>query len=191
MLKKKKTIKTIAIITFGVIFIVFLIIGIIQCHKINKKYPSPEIIAGDMSKAIFTNHNNLRVVATEFELRKIDELVDDHSLLFDYDTDSRIALVKLNVTNISNEHEAFDLTSPVLTTNGWKNGLFLELFMELNPNYDLDLDPNESVDIVAPYVMFDYQFQKNIWKKISNQHFRIFFQVYPEKKYIDLNSSNL
>ena len=144
-----------------------------------------------MSKAIFTNHNNLRVVATEFELRKIDELVDDHSLLFDYDTDSRIALVKLNVTNISNEHEAFDLTSPVLTTNGWKNGLFLELFMELNPNYDLDLDPNESVDIVAPYVMFDYQFQKNIWKKISNQHFRIFFQVYPEKKYIDLNSSNL
>lgn len=89
--------------------------------------------------------------------------------------------MKLNVTNISNEHEAFDLTSPVLTTNGWKNGLFLELFMELNPNYDLDLDPNESVDIVAPYVMFDYQFQKNIWEKISNQHFRIFFKFIQKK----------
>lgn len=187
MSKQKRIIKLTAAAVTALLILIFLVSGIVQCCKVNKKYPAPVVKAACMSQELMINDNNLKVTATGFELKKIDELCPDHSIKFDYSADSRIALVRLNVKNVSDGHEYFSLTSPVLTANGWKNGLFLDMFMMLNDEYDTDLEPDESIDIIAPYAMFDYQFEKSNWEKIDSQEFSIVFDVYPERVYIDLS----
>lgn len=171
------------------VLLILLILGIVQCYKVNKKYPSPTVISVDIAQELSLN-NNLKIYATEFGIKDIDDLLPEHSIQFDYSANSKIAVVKLNVRNASVNHESFDLTSPVLTTNGWKNGLFLDLFTKLNPDYYSVLNPNESIEIIVPYAMLDYQFEKSIWEKLTEQQFRIVFQVYPESKYINLNVLN-
>lgn len=189
MLKQKKIINLVTMI-LSTVLLILLILGIMQCYKVNKKYPSPTVMAVDISQELLINDNNLKVKATEFEVKEIDDLLPDHSIPFNYNANSKIAIVKLNVKNVSDNNESFDLTSLVLTTNGWKNGLFLDLFMKLNPDYYSVINPDESIDIIVPYAMLDYQFEKSIWEKINEQHFRIVFQVYPENKYINLNAYN-
>ena len=164
-----------------------LITGAVQCIKVNREYPAPEVTAVEMSQELLIGNGSQAVTATGFDLKEIDELSPDHSIPFDYKADSKIALVELTVKNVSDKPETLDMTTPVLTAKGWENGLLLELFLELNPGYDSEIAPGESIEVVAPYAMLDYQFKSENWDKIMDEDFSIVFQVYPEKKYISLH----
>jgi hypothetical protein len=166
---------------------IFLAYGINKIVKVNKKYPPPDVTAVNISEDLFINQNKLKVRADDFNIQDISYLTDTTYSSQSYMGKTMVASVNIRVDNVSDEKVRFDLPSVELTSDGWHNGLFLDLFLELNPKYNGEIEPKNYIEVIVPYIMYENHFKKSAWQNLDNQDYRLVFQLYPEKKYISLH----
>lgn len=104
---------------------------------------------------------------------------------------TKTAVVTLNIINSSDKKIYFDLPSVTLTSGKWVQGLSMELFFELNKNFDSVIYPGRNIIIKAPYALYKTQFSSKEWKNIDEKEFDIIFELTPKKKFISLKTVNI
>ena len=104
----------------------------------------------------------------------------------------KLVLVTVNLKNIGEESQSVTLYTMVAKTLTWRNGLNLELFMDLNTTADHTptirpaLAPGEEMTVILPYTAIKQQFPPGEWAAFKDLPFELQFDLYPVKKIFKL-----
>ena len=77
----------------------------------------------------------------------------------------------------------------LLETNGWSGYTdLLGLFREMNPTQNgiLQLKPEEDIEVLIPYTLYDYSFTKESFEKLETMPFSVVLSLYPVKTIVEL-----
>lgn len=103
----------------------------------------------------------------------------------------KVAVVTLKIMNTTGNKMYFDLPSVTLESGKWIQSLSMDLFFELNKDFDSIIHPGRNISIKAPYALYEAQFSSKEWKNISGREFDIIFELDPKKKFISLKAMNI
>ncbi len=103
----------------------------------------------------------------------------------------KLAVVTLKIINTTGNKMYFDLPSVTLESGNWIQSLSMDLFFELNKNFDSVIHPGRNISIKVPYALYEAQFSSKEWKNISGREFDIIFELDPKKKFISLKAMNI
>jgi len=181
MKNKRKRIIVFASIVIGCVLCGTLIYKTV---KVNQKYPQAPIkhIAFgdtyDMEPNIAVTVNNTTWITSKEYIKKYGEDTDVRK-----DEDARVVYVDITLKNNSNKEEQIELYKFYIEKKGYCNGLALEMFLNLSntKEVDIELKKGEEYQITLVYVLYGFQFPKQVWKNIENQNFYLVNSRYPVK----------
>lgn len=76
----------------------------------------------------------------------------------------KLAVVTLKIMNTTGNKMYFDLPSVTLESGNWIQSLSMDLFFELNKNFDSVIHPGRNISIKVPYALYEAQFSSKEWK---------------------------
>ena len=50
----------------------------------------------------------------------------------------------------------------------------------------ITLEPNQEIEVIIPYTMYDFQFSQEVWDNMQYTNFDLVLTFYPDKHFIKL-----
>lgn len=157
-------------------------IFIYKVIKVNREYPqapSKYITFGDtydMEPDISVTVNKTTWMTNQEYVKEFGEDVDIKK-----EQDARIVYTDITLKNNSQEEKPVDFYKFYIEKTGYYNGLALDIFLNL-PNTEkasVKLKAGEECQTTLVYVLYDYQFPKEVWENIENENFYLVNSRYP------------
>lgn len=193
---KNKKIKTVLISS---LIIAALVLSIVRIYHINQQYPNPKVVNHALNESIRGGDTSLTVQNSELidgnQLKKLvpeyqEEVINDDGSQLSGEQ-MRFLLVYIKLTNHTDETQMISLAQINATSLIWTNGIIYDLFVFLNPNkgnpIQIELSPNQEMEVVLPYGLYSLQFKSEDWQNIDNQQFTLVLSRYPTKHIVKLN----
>lgn len=176
-------------IAAAVVAVVLIGLSCFRLTALNTRYPPPEIRCYATGQAApyepFTLMVNNAAFMDEARTQEIfqDELLDDQNL--------RCIVVDLTVQNKGTETGHIEISSFILESGAWKNGIHYTAFLQLNEDQPqasllLTLEPGESRTLRLPYTMIESHFRPVQWKTVEHRTYSLTYSLYPVKQTIDV-----
>ena len=183
--------------------------GVILClaafipryQQINQKYPNPPVetytIGEPLSyKGVEISVQESRVAAWPDMPALYPDIAFTYNPVVSGEIHSKeqmkLILVTVKLKNTGEERQSVTLYTMTAKTLTWRNGLNLELFMDLNTTADYTpttqpaLAPGEELTVVLPYTAIKEQLPPDEWAVFKDLPFELQFDLYPVKKIFKL-----
>lgn len=189
----------------AVAVIVCSVLYTVRVEQVNAAYPEqhaityaldePATFAGENSSGGKVAHGDFLVAAKEVHLVDYDglkALVPDYSdFLFESHSasDLRALLVNMTAKNATGQNRQLHLRDFKAQSGAWSNGLFADLYLELNGGMPtiVDMEPGQELRVTLAFLMYDTQFNDaSAWAKVDGRPFSLVLASYPDKYVIDL-----
>lgn len=194
MESKKNVLKSRIMQFLVIIILVFLgTLSIFQIIRVNTQYPQTLVVSTKLGDTL--ELDNLNIQGISFEMVPYKDINSDKKLksVISQIEDGEVNLIKTTITinNDSKEIIEFPLYDVILQSYSWANAINLDTFKYFNDDRSLliTIKPNESVELVLPYLIHQIQFSDEDWKNANKRKFDLVFSLYPQKKVISLNRS--
>lgn len=167
--------------TVIVLFIAAVIFWGIRVYQVNQKYPKDVIHTVPYGEAeVIAENITMKVIGREwlsFEEAKgkyIEKELSEEGYYY---------IVEVLLINTGEKEAQADLTQLNLETNGYANGISLDVFTLFNeePILHLDLQPGEDYSMFLTYTLYDFQWKPKDWKHIQERDYQICQYDYPDK----------
>jgi frataxin-like iron-binding protein CyaY len=190
--------KMIMVIT-GLILISALMFASIGIYRINKQYPNAQIVEHNLDEVIKGGNTSISVQSGELiDGAHLKELAPDFTEAIKNEDGSdlksdqvRVLMVHLKLHNNTDEPQTMTLVQLIAESLIWANGIENEIYQMLNPGkgnlVNMQLNPNQEIEIVLPYMMYHFQFQPRDWEKIDERRFDLVLSQYPVKHIVRLD----
>lgn len=186
--KLRKTLN-IALIIIGILCLAAMIARFIY---INLKFPSPRTMTYEQNETITLGNYEIALSSYSWGNETLlQEWAPNYNDFYETSSpdDIRVGFVTLSVTKLADDQTILDLTSLHFESGAWGNQFDMDLFYDLNPEEDslyLELQPNETRNVILPMNMNKDHFRASTWNKIDDRDFYLVLQYYPVKHQIRL-----
>lgn len=184
-MKKKK--RWIIILIAGVLLCLLFLAGFI---RINRKYPSPSVETYHLGQP--ADADGIEVTVLDYKWMDKEEFIEKYpvnEINFLEDSDAKVMMLTVRYKNTLSEKQIKEIYLDTLETLGWSNGVLLDGFMAANPEgagMYVELDPQEEVEVVLPFILHEVQFQHKTWEKITEEPFGFVISAYPVRRWITI-----
>lgn len=158
---------------------------------LNWKYPSPQVVTIEKNETLTLGNYQITVSGfTWGDGELLHEMSPGYVYLVqsdgsEYPSDQvRAGFVTLSVTKLTDDNTRLDATCLYFESGGWGNQFDMDLFFRLNPLEEslyVDLEKNETKEIILPMLMTKDQFRASTWNNIDTRDFYLVIQYYPTK----------
>ena len=194
MRNKKILITTIGIVVVGVITALVSI----RISMLNSIFPNPTLIQHQLNENILLNETSFTALDCQLisgtQLKQmlpdyIDEVENkDGSKV--RDEQIRVILVRAKLKNTTSITQTIELVQMYAASLVWSNGIDGDLFPRLNSDVKnpmlITLEPNQEIEVIIPYTMYDFQFSQEVWDNMQYTNFDLVLTFYPDKHFIKL-----
>lgn len=178
--------------------IVILLFSVFRIIKINKLYPNPQVSTHELGDRILEGDitlcfQNYQLLSGN-EFRKLYPTYNDDILNYDMtpvkDEQRYVLMVTVQIENITDEEKIVSLVQIYAESLAWSNGIDGNLFPIVNEICNdpmrIALCSEETMEIVLPYSLYDFQFQAKSWENIANKKFDLTLSFYPIRNIVIL-----
>ena len=155
---------------------------------LHEKYPDPQIVTYQYGETVLVDGYEVSFTGWQWGDSKVIS-----TILPDFDIDytdengevyeSRVGLIDLTVTKVSDNGDNIDLANIGFSSGAWGNQFDMDLFYRLNPTLNdmvLDLEVGNTQQVTLPLTLNETHFPQEQWENIDDREFYINFQYYPE-----------
>ena len=188
----KKTRKIVIYLSILLIIILGSVVLLYHIFMINNKYPNPKINIFHMNDEVLIEDNKVVKVkeCALYSLDKVHKLYPEYDFqnenIYTDDESVKMFLVKVEISDTSDNKAEVDLSNFILQSGAWANGWDLELYSIINQKKLSIVSEQKSKVIYLPYFLYDFQFSEKDWRNIEKRKFCLVTSVYPEKRIIEL-----
>lgn len=168
--------------------LLFFCFAVWKGTMLNGKYPDPQIVTYQYGETVLVDGYEISFTGWQWGDSKIIS-----AILPDFDIDytdesgdvyeSRVGLIDLTITKVSDDGGYIDLASIGFSSGAWGNQFDMELFYLLNPTLNdmlLDLEVGTIQQITLPLTLNETHISQEQWENIDDREFYINFQYFPE-----------
>lgn len=177
------------IIIFSVIIIVITLWSV-RYITLNATYPNPPEHTAHVGETLDMGNYCFTLNSLEWHDGNIIEtILPDYTIITysngeAYPADKeKIALATVEISKKNEDDTYLDLTKVAFEMGAWHNQWDNELFLALNGENGLfpEMEKGETIEIIFPIVMYEFQFDKKAWREVEENYVNIVLQCYPEK----------
>lgn len=173
MNKKRISTKVIALVILG---LSVMGIAITRISVVNATFPSEEI--KKVAYKEYAEWNNIEMAVSDVSWMPYEISIDDDCFA------AYIVYVTFVIRNTSGDEQQVDLTPLCIETDGYCNGIDLEMFVTQKSENDslvFTLERNSSKTCMLPFVVSELLWKKNDWRRIREKDFHIVYYNYPNE----------
>lgn len=168
-------------IIVGVLIVILLLFWGIRVYQVNQKYPKDAIhtiVFGDTEKVA----ENISMKVTTQQWISFAEAKDAY-VDKEMSEEGYYYIVEVLLKNEGEEEAKADLTQLYLETEGYSNGIALDVFVSVNEDPSLNpvLQPGEELSVLLAYTIYDFQWKPEDWKRIQERNYWLGQYDYPDK----------
>lgn len=193
---RKANKKIFLILASCVLALVVLILSVFRIVEINRLYPDPQIITHNLGDRI--SGDGITLCFQDYQLlsgnefRKLYPTYNDDVLNYDMtpvkDEQRYVLMVNVQIENNTDEERITSLVQIYAESLAWANGIDGNLFPVVNEAYKdpmrVELHSGETVDIILPYSLYDFQFPAKSWNDIEKRTFDLTLSFYPTRNIV-------
>ncbi|SFB32494.1 protein of unknown function [Acetitomaculum ruminis DSM 5522] len=178
-MKKKKILIILVLICISILYFM-------QCFKVNKAYPAPEIVNVKKGDSVDINGLSYKVLGHDLkdmeDFKKHIPTYAKYDDVFSLKCDYNILIVDLEVKNNTKNNYSFQIYDICIESCGFTNGVSddYEFEKEEDNQKSFDIKPGESVKVKLTYSLAEKMFNKSIWENIENTKFVLVPSLYPK-----------
>ena len=173
---------------FLVLLMICFVCKFLTYDPVHTKFPQTAIIKSYIHQYLLLD--GITVNAEDFKICDATDITNEIYFEAKPSHASKLAVVTLNIMNTTGNKMYFDLPSVTLESGNWIQSLSMDLFFELNKNFDSVIHPGRNISIRVPFALYEAQFSSKEWKNIFGREFDIIFELDPKKKFISLKAMN-
>lgn len=168
----------------GALAVVLIGLGIwwgMRVYQLNQKYPKDvihQIKAGDSAMLA----EDISMTITGCQWISFEEAGGQY-VENELTEDGYYYVVEILLVNTGTEEANADLTQVNLETEGYLNGISLDVFLSMNdePTLHPVLQPGESRSVLLTYTLYPIQWKAEDWAKLKGREFLLSLYDYPDK----------
>ncbi len=198
-MKKRKTF----LIVITTLFLLSAGFSVFRFNYLNYLFPNPQIVKHHSKELIEGGEISIRITKSYlYNGNDFENAFKDYNQNVQNDDGStvsanqyKVLFINLDVVNKSSKQKTISLAQFYAETLTWTNGIDAEVYNMVNKNKNavadpqcVELKPNEKKTIILTYMMYDFQFQPNEWKKANISNFDLSLSRYPIKHIVTLES---
>lgn len=160
----------------------------VRYWSLNTAYPPAEDKPYGVGEEVEFGDFTLRVNARSFlkEADKADVLKEE----MESGLSPQLLLLNVTIANRGEKTGQADLSSLILESGAWKNGIHLLAFLRVNengeqtPSLSPELAPGEEQTVQLPFMLSPEQFKESQWPQVQERAYDLVLSLYPQKVHI-------